>query len=86
MYRTYFKATIAVFKDTYTDYLVIQCTVPKVSYQSQPDTLTHLLTCPKTKPSLRKMMTEKMERQHGMVTPKIIPSFRSVAAREREGK
>ncbi len=42
-------------------------------------TLTHSLTCPKTKPSLKKMMTENIERQHGMVTPKIILSFLSVA-------
>ena len=33
------------------------------------------LTWPSTKPRRRKRMTEKIERQHGMVTPNIILSF-----------
>ena len=33
------------------------------------------LTCPRTKPSLRKRMTLKMDKQQGIVTPKIIESF-----------
>ena len=51
-----------------------------------PHTHTHtftLLTCPSTKPSLRNIITEKMDKQQGMVTPNIIPSFLSVAADKR---
>ena len=33
------------------------------------------LTWPRTKPSLRKRMTEKMDRMQGMVTPNTIVSF-----------
>ena len=44
-------------------------------------TPTHL-TCPRTKPIRRNKMTQTMERQQGMVTPKIILSFFSVAAKK----
>ena len=36
---------------------------------------TVCLTCPSTKPSLRKRMTENIDRIHGIVTPNTIVNF-----------
>ena len=34
-----------------------------------------IITCPRTNPSRRKRMTEKIDRQQGMVTPNSILNF-----------
>lgn len=44
------------------------------------------LTCPRTKPNLRKRMTEKMDRMQGMVTPNTIVSFFCLAGARKRGR